>query len=94
MTKKEQIIDETLQVFAYSDNIPLKYKDLRKIIDNYLVEQKKIKKIEKIEKKKKEKENTSIKQIYQSFVNEHLKKNMGLQEVLELWQVRRNNLSI
>ena len=52
MTKKEQIIDETLQVFAYSDNIPLKYKDLRKIIDNYLVEQKKIKKIEKIEKKK------------------------------------------
>jgi len=41
MTKKEEIIDQTLQILAYSDEIPLKYKDLKKIIDNYLIEEKK-----------------------------------------------------
>ena len=30
MTKKEEIIDQTLQILSYSDNIPLKYKDLKK----------------------------------------------------------------
>ena len=91
MTKKEEIIDQTLQILAYSDDIPLNYKDLRKIMDNYLIEEKEKRKKEKKEKKI---ENTDIKQMYQNFVNQHLKKNMGLQEILELWQIRRNNLTI
>ena len=91
MTKKEEIIDQTLQILAYSDDIPLNYKDLRKIMDNYLIEEKEERKKEKKEKKI---ENTDIKQMYQTFVNQHLKKNMGLQEILELWQIRRNNLTI
>tara|TARA_B100000401_G_scaffold223123_1_gene150961 strand:+ start:949 stop:1221 length:273 start_codon:yes stop_codon:yes gene_type:complete len=90
MTKKEEIIDETLQILAYSDDIPLKYKDLKKIMDNYLIKEKKQKKI----KKNIEKQNTDIKQTYENFINEHLKKKLGLQEILDLWQIRRNNLSI
>tara|TARA_Y100000591_G_C21693882_1_gene624600 strand:- start:125 stop:397 length:273 start_codon:yes stop_codon:yes gene_type:complete len=90
MTKKEEIIDQTLQILAYSEDIPLKYKDLRKIMDNYLIEEKEKRKKE----KKIENKNKDIKQMYQNFVNQHLKKNMGLQEILELWQIRRNNLTI
>lgn len=93
MTKKEEIIDQTLQILSYSDNIPLKYKDLKKIMDDYLIKEKKEKKEKKI-KKNTEKQNTDFKQTYEKFINEHLKKKMGLQEILDLWQIRRNNLSI
>jgi len=45
MTKKLQIIQETLQILGQSDKVPLKYEDLKKIMDMYLINEDKEKKI-------------------------------------------------
>ena len=56
MTKRELIIDETLENLAKSDEVPFSYKEMRKIMDNYLEQ-------EKIEKKNKNKNKNTIKKL-------------------------------
>lgn len=90
MTKKDEIIDQTLQLLAYSDKMPLKYKELKKFIDDYIINEKKISKSI----KKQINEKNDIKDIYQRFVQEHLEKNINLQKILDLWEIRKNELSI
>jgi len=41
---KKEIIDQTLQILSYSDNIPLNYTDLKKLYFDYLIKEKKEKK--------------------------------------------------
>ena len=90
MTKKDEIIDQTLQLLAYSDKMPLKYKQLKKFMDDYIINEKKISKSI----KKQINEKNDIKDIYQRFVQEHLEKNINLQKILDLWEIRKNELSI
>lgn len=90
MTKKDEIIDQTLQLLAYSDKMPLKYKQLKKFMDDYIINEKKTSKSI----KKKINEKNDIKDIYQRFVQEHLEKNINLQKILDLWEIRKNELSI
>ena len=90
MTKKDEIIDQTLQLLAYSDKMPLKYKQLKKFMDDYIINEKKTSKCI----KKKINEKNDIKDIYQRFVKEHLEKNINLQKILDLWEIRKNELSI
>ena len=51
MTKKDEIIDQTLQLLAYSDKMPLKYKQLKKFMDDYIINEKKTSKCIKKENK-------------------------------------------
>lgn len=90
MTKKDEIIDQTLQLLAYSDKMPLKYKQLKKFMDDYIINEKKTSKSI----KNKINEKNDIKDIYQRFVKEHLEKNINLQKILDLWEIRKNELSI
>ena len=52
MTKREELIDEILQLLSRLDEIPFSYKQLRIFMDRYLDEQKELKKKNKKEKKK------------------------------------------
>ena len=45
MTKKDLLIDETLQNLSKSERIPFTYKELRKIMDNCIIEDKLTKKM-------------------------------------------------
>ena len=90
MTKKDLLIDETLQNFAKSDDIPFTYNELRKIMDNY-VEKEKIKK--KLNKKNKS-SNNKLDEIYKRFVNEHLSRKVPLQSILNLWDEYRKQIII
>ena len=90
MTKREELIDEILQLLSRLDEIPFSYKQLRIFMDRYLDEQKELKKKNKREKK----EHSDIKVIYQNFVKENIKNGVELQKILELWEIRSKELSI
>ena len=90
MTKREELIDEILQLLSRLDEIPFSYKQLRIFMDRYLDEQKELKK----KNKKEKKVDNNIKVIYQNFVKENIKNGVDLQKILELWEIRSKELSI
>ena len=90
MTKREELIDEILQLLSRLDEIPYSYKQLRIFMDRYLDEQKELKK----KNKKEKKVDNDIKVIYQNFVKENIKNGVDLQKILELWEIRSKELSI
>ena len=90
MTKREELIDEILQLLSRLDEIPFSYKQLRIFMDRYLDEQKELKK----KNKKEKKVDNDIKVIYQNFVKENIKNGVELQKILELWEIRSKELSI
>lgn len=90
MTKREELIDEILQLLSRLDEIPFSYKQLRIFMDRYLDEQKELKK----KNKKEKKVDNDIKVIYQNFVKENIKNGVDLQKILELWEIRSKELSI
>ena len=90
MTKREELIDEILQLLSRLDEIPFSYKQLRMFMDRYLDEQKELKKKE----QKRKKVDNDIKVIYQNFVKENIKNGVDLQKILELWEIRSKELSI
>ena len=92
MTKRELLIDETLQNLANSDEIPFTYKQMRKIMDNYLQE-------EKLEKKKQRKSKINTKdnkltEIYKRFVTEQLDNKVPLQSILNMWEDYKKQIII
>lgn len=90
MTKKDLLIDETLQNFAKSDDIPFTYNALRKIMDNHIEEEKIKKKLN----KKKNTSNNKLDEIYKRFVNEQLSRKVPLQSILNLWDEYRKQIII
>ena len=90
MTKRELLIDETLENLANSDKIPFTYKQLRKIMDNYLEQEK----LKKKEQKKEQKNDNKLDEIYKRFVNEQLNKRVPLQKILNLWDDYRKQINI
>ena len=51
MTKREELIDEILQLLSRLDEIPFSYKQLRMFMDRYLDEQKELKEEQKKKKR-------------------------------------------
>ena len=92
MTKRELIIDETLENLAKSDEVPFSYKEMRKIMDNYL-EQEKIEK-KKQKQKHNKKTNNKLNEIYKRFINEQLDNKVPLQSILNMWEDYKKQIII
>jgi len=101
--KINHIIDDILDKNSKINIIDMfnfiKNRNYIKIIDSLYNEKIKLhKKIEKDykkqEKQKLEVANKELKEIYTNFVNEQLNNNIGLHEILKLWDERRINLCI
>lgn len=91
MTKKDLLIDETLQNLTKSESIPFTYKELRKLMDNCIAEDK-LKK--KQNKKNVNSSNNKLDEIYKRFVNEQLSKRVHLQVILNMWDEYRKKITI
>ena len=90
MTKRELIIDETLENLAKSDEVPFSYKEMRKIMDNYLEQEK----IEKKKQKHNKKTNNKLNEIYKRFINEQLDNKVPLQSILNMWEDYKKQIII
>lgn len=91
MTKKDLLIDETLQNLSKSERIPFTYKELRKIMDNCIIEDK-LKK--KQNKKNVNSNDNKLDEIYKRFVNEQLSKKIHLQVILNMWDEYRKKIVV
>ena len=95
----DDILDKNIKINIMDMFNFIKNRNYIKIIDSLYNEKIKLhKKIEKDykkqEKQKLEVANKELKEIYTNFVNEQLNNNIGLHEILKLWDERRINLGI